>query len=58
MPSIGKSSITGTGGGGTGLNHGVSMNLGITSNIALASVGGTKGGGTTSEDLIVNFFPV
>lgn len=52
----GASSITGFGGGGTLLNHGVSMNLGITSNVPLGSITGTAGAGNLSKDLTGNFF--
>lgn len=53
----GGSSITGIGGGGTNLNHGVVMNLGITSNIADGSITGTAGTGPLSSDRYGNFFP-
>lgn len=48
--------IAGTGGGGTGPNHGVWMDSVTTSTIVASNVTGTAGAGDTSEDLAGNFF--
>ena len=51
------SSISGTGGGGTMFNHGVSMGPGITSNLPLNAVNGTAGTGEYSENRVGSLFP-
>ena len=48
--------MTGTGGGGVGLNHGLLVDRNITADVVISSFDGTAGTGLTSEDKVGDFF--
>jgi len=54
--STGTTTVTGTGGGGTGLNHGIYMQA-ITPTGIFTTTGSTTDGNANSEDETGNFFP-